>query len=141
MEDSILGVKMYSYERETDEVRRGLKEVLTDVTRQLHNTATFYQSHSAAAAYRQPNFGTPKFSFPISGLGAQLHSKLQFRVNTLARNRSFELISIPKPEFGNEPQDSIFGVKMYSYGKETDEAKRGLKEVLNKNRQEVSRRG
>ena len=40
-----------------------------DVTRQLHNSATFYQSHSAAAPYRQPNFETPKSLVPNLGIG------------------------------------------------------------------------
>ncbi len=42
---------------------------VTDVTRRLHNPATFYQSHSAAAPCRQPNFETPKILVPNLGIG------------------------------------------------------------------------
>ncbi len=37
---------------------------MTDVTRQLHNTATVCQRHFAEAHYRQSNFKTPKILAP-----------------------------------------------------------------------------
>ncbi len=46
--------------------------LLIDVTRQLHNTATFYQRYSAEAHYREPNLETPKILVPNLWIGSEI---------------------------------------------------------------------